>query len=148
VAVSAQCPFVFRAAIDVVEYYSRKPAFRRAAQILDINNARRLKPIETWGSYMTSQTRIATFSNTGLRPGATLSVIGIIIESGGAPPHSKIQARNASASSRSRVLEYASGLTLFSIVRHRVSMTKVPDAGEDHRHVALVGGGNHFSVAH
>jgi hypothetical protein len=95
---------------------------------------------------MTSQRCIATFSNTGLRPDATLGVISIIIESGGAPPHSKIQARNASASSRPR-FEGASGLALFHCA-HRVSMTKVPDAGEDHRHVALVGGGNHFFVAH
>jgi hypothetical protein len=95
---------------------------------------------------MTSQRCIATFSNTGLRAGATLSVISIIIESGGAP-HTPKSKRVMRAHPHVRVLECASGLALFHCA-HRVSMTKVPDAGEDHRHVALVGSGNHFFVAH
>ena len=40
-AVSTQRSFVLCAAIDVVEYHSRKPAFRRASQIFDVNNTRR-----------------------------------------------------------------------------------------------------------
>src|SRR5581483_8969653 len=40
--VCAQRPFVFRAAVDVVEDDARKPTPGRAAQILDVQDARRL----------------------------------------------------------------------------------------------------------
>src|SRR4026209_1407039 len=40
-AVSTQRSFVLRATIDIVKYYLRKTAFRRASQIFNVNNARR-----------------------------------------------------------------------------------------------------------
>ena len=65
VTVSAQRAFVLSAAIDIVEYHSRKPAFRRASQIFDVNNTRRGNGARH-AIHMASLERIATFSNTEL----------------------------------------------------------------------------------
>jgi hypothetical protein len=67
------------------------------------------------------------------------------MKSGGAPPHSKTQASDASTLSRPRYgVRQCSGA--FDCA-HRVSVAEVPDASEEHRHVALVRGGDHFLVA-
>ncbi len=82
---------------------------------------------------MMSPRRIGTFSNTGLQPRATLS---IIME----------KRRSAAALQNATPKAFGAVLWRFSITGATL-MAEVPDASEDHRHVAFVSCGNHFFVA-
>jgi serine/threonine-protein kinase RIO1 len=68
--VLVQRPFAFRAAVDVVEYHTRKSALRNAPQVCDVQNARRLNRSRhvLKGVWQNPQW---TLINTGLQAGAT-----------------------------------------------------------------------------
>jgi hypothetical protein len=65
-AVRAQCPFVLRSTVDVVEHYTWQPPLRRPTQIFYVQNARR-SDRSRQAIHMTSQ-RSRVFFNTRLQP--------------------------------------------------------------------------------
>jgi hypothetical protein len=68
-AVCAQRRFALSAAIDVIEHHARKSSLRRAAQIVNVENARRLNRLRP-GIHV-SRKLTSVFINTGLQAGAT-----------------------------------------------------------------------------